>query len=70
VVCRGVLEVRCEGKRSLGRPRLRWEDTIKWILKKWGGLDCSGLGLGQVACAGECGNDPSGSITFREFLPS
>jgi hypothetical protein len=21
-----------EGKRSLGRPRLRWVDTVKWIL--------------------------------------
>jgi len=26
---------RCGGKRPLGRPRLRWEDNIKWILKKW-----------------------------------
>ena len=47
---RGVLEVRCEGKRSLERPRLRWEeDTIKRILKKWSGLDCFGLiGAGGV----------------------
>jgi hypothetical protein len=28
---------RCGGKRQLGRHRLRWEDNIKWILKKW---DC------------------------------
>jgi len=26
---------RCGGKRPLGRPRLRWEDNIKWMLKKW-----------------------------------
>jgi hypothetical protein len=25
-----------EGKRSLGRPKLRWEDNIRWILRKWG----------------------------------
>jgi hypothetical protein len=24
-----------EGKRPLRRPRLRWEDNIKMILKKW-----------------------------------
>jgi hypothetical protein len=32
-----VLVVRCEGKRPLGRPRLRWEDNIKWIFKMWDG---------------------------------
>jgi hypothetical protein len=24
---------RPEGKGALGRPRCRWEDNIKWILK-------------------------------------
>ena len=24
-----------EGKRPLGRPRLRWEDNIKMELQKW-----------------------------------
>ena len=24
-----------EGKRSLGRPRRRWEDIIKWIYRNW-----------------------------------
>jgi hypothetical protein len=24
-----------EGKRLLGRPRHRWEDNLKWVLKKW-----------------------------------
>jgi len=29
-----------EGKRLLGRLRLRWEDNIKWIFRKWvGGMD-------------------------------
>jgi hypothetical protein len=24
-----------ERKRVLGRPRRRWEDNTKWILRKW-----------------------------------
>jgi hypothetical protein len=30
-----------EGKRSLGRPRRRWEDNIKMYLREmgWGGVD-------------------------------
>jgi hypothetical protein len=28
----GVLVRRPEGKRPLGRPRRRWEDTIKWVV--------------------------------------
>jgi hypothetical protein len=30
-----------EGKRSLGRPRRRWEDNIKLGLREtgWGGMD-------------------------------
>jgi hypothetical protein len=31
----GVLEVKPEGKRPLGRPRHRWEEyIIKWMLEK------------------------------------
>ena len=30
-----VLVGKREGKRSLGRPRRRWEDNIKWIFRKW-----------------------------------
>jgi hypothetical protein len=62
-----------EGKRPLGRPRRRREDNIKadlqevgcgvmdWIEQvkdraRWGGGTC------------ECGNEPSGSIKFGEFL--
>jgi hypothetical protein len=26
------------GKRPLGRPKYRWEDNIKRIFKKWGGV--------------------------------
>jgi hypothetical protein len=32
-----ILVGRPEGRRPLGRPRLRWEDNIKWIFKKWDG---------------------------------
>jgi hypothetical protein len=36
-----VLVVRPEGKTSLGRPGLRWEDNIKMDLKEvgWRGMD-------------------------------
>jgi hypothetical protein len=35
-----ILVGRPEGRRPLGRPRLRWEDNIKWIFKAWdGGMD-------------------------------
>ena len=41
---RGVYRVlvgKPEGKRSLGRPRRRWEDNIKMDLQEvgWGGMD-------------------------------
>ena len=31
---------KCEGKRPLGRPRLRWEDNIKMDLQEEG---CGGM---------------------------
>jgi len=36
-----VLMGRPEGKRPLGRPRIRWEDNIKMDFQKvgWGGMD-------------------------------
>jgi hypothetical protein len=44
-----------EGKRSLGRPRRRWEDNIKMDLQEAGegswGLDGFGSGYGQVGRA-------------------
>jgi hypothetical protein len=32
---------KAEGKRSLGRPRRRWVDSIKTVLREigWGGMD-------------------------------
>ena len=47
---RGVYRVlvgKPEGKRPLGRPRLRWEDNIKMDLQEVGG-GCGGLdGVGS-----------------------
>jgi len=61
-----------EGKRPLGRSRLRWEDNIKMDLLEVGcgryGMYRSGSGYGQLADACECGNEPSVSIKCREFL--
>jgi hypothetical protein len=36
-----VLVGKPEGRRPLGRPRRRWEDTIKMDLREvgWGGMD-------------------------------
>jgi hypothetical protein len=44
-----VLVGKPEGKRPLGRPRIRWEDSIKMGLQDVGcghGLDCFGSGQG------------------------
>jgi hypothetical protein len=63
-----------EGKRPLGRTRLRWVDNIRMDLQEvgCGYVDWIGLpqdrGQGQLADACECGNEPSGSITCGEFL--
>ena len=32
-----VLVGKPEGKRSLGRPRRRWEEILRWIFRKWEG---------------------------------
>ena len=34
-----VLVGKPEGKRPVGRPRCRWEDNIKWIFRKWEGVE-------------------------------
>jgi hypothetical protein len=36
-----ILVGKPEGKRPLGRPRHRWEDNIKMVLREigWGGMD-------------------------------
>ena len=65
---RGVYRVllrKPEGRRPLGRPKRRWVDNIRmWVY----GLDWAGPEQRQVADACECGNEPSGSVKFGEFL--
>jgi hypothetical protein len=64
---RGVYRVlmgKPEGKRPLGRPRLRWEDNIKMDLQEmgcgvWTGSSWLRIGTGG-AC--ECGGELLGSI--------
>jgi hypothetical protein len=66
-----VLVDKLERRRSLEKPRCRWEDNIKMDLREvgWGhGVDRSGLREGQVAGSCECGNEPSGSIKCGEFF--
>jgi hypothetical protein len=60
-----VLVGKPEGKRPLGRPRRRWENGIRMVLREIGlggcGLDSTVSGQGPVAGCCECGDEPSGS---------
>jgi hypothetical protein len=49
--CR-VLVGRPEGKRPLGRHRLRWEDNIKIDLQEVGGRDMNWIGLLGIGTGG------------------
>ena len=45
--------------------------TLKWTFKKWDGEAWTAvlwLRIGTVAGACECGNEPSSSIKFGQFL--
>jgi hypothetical protein len=55
-----VLVRNSEGKRPLGRPRLRWEDGIRMDLREigLGGVDSNSSGQGPVAGCCECGIEP------------
>jgi len=46
-------------------PWGRWEDNIKIALQE---VERGGGWYGQVAGTCECGNEPSGSIKYGEFL--
>ena len=67
-----VLVEKPEGKRSLRKPRYRWEDNIKMDLQEmgWGGMDWIDVSKdrGQLVGSCECCNDLSGSTKCREFL--
>ena len=60
-----------EGKRPLGRPGRRWVDNIRMDLQEVGCVYMDWIGLAQdrqLAEACECGNEPSGSMKYGEFL--
>jgi hypothetical protein len=61
-----------KGKRPLGTPRRRWVDNIKMDLVEigWGGMDWIGLAQdrGKVDSSCESGNEPPGSIYYRETI--
>jgi hypothetical protein len=59
-----------EGRIPLARSRCRWVINIKMDLGeiRWGGVDWSGSGYGQVECSCECSNEPSGSIQCWETI--
>jgi hypothetical protein len=42
-----ILVGRLEGRRPLGRPRLRWEDNIKMDLREIGFVDMDWIHLAQ-----------------------
>jgi hypothetical protein len=47
-----VLVGKPEGKRPLGRPRLRWEDNISWIFKKLEGVVGTGWSRLRIGIGG------------------
>ena len=81
VACMGEGRVACsvlvgkpEGKRPLGRPRLRWEDNIKMDLQEVGGGCGDWMELAQDRdrwrALVEYGKEPSGSENAGKFLTS
>ena len=60
-----------EGKRPREDPGVDGRITLRWIFRKldvrsW--IDRCGSGYEQVAGTCECGNEPSVSIKYGEFL--
>ena len=62
-----------KGTRHFGKLCLDGSILLKYIFNKYDvgrGLDCSGSGQGEVVGVGfcECGNEPSVSIKYGDFL--
>jgi hypothetical protein len=54
-----------------GDPGIDGRIILRWILRKWDvGVKTgpSWLKIGKLAGTCECGNEPSGSIKFGEYL--
>jgi hypothetical protein len=67
-----VLVGKPEERRPMGRPRHRLVDNIRMDLQEVGCGCMEWIGLAQdrdtLADACECGNEPSGSVKYVEFL--
>ena len=57
-------------RKTHTRVRRRWEGNIKMDVQQvgLGRIDCIGLAEEQVACACECGDEPSVSVQSDELL--
>jgi len=59
-------------REPLGRPRCRWVDNIRMDLQEVGCGYMDWIGLAQDRdgwrALVECGNEPSGSVKYGEFL--
>jgi len=66
-----ILVGKPEGERPLGRPGLNGRIILKWIFRNWDVGAWTGsiwLKIGTGGGHFNCGNEPSGSIKYREFL--
>ena len=57
-----------EGKRTLGRPRCRWEDNIKMDLREVGCDPRDWIALAEVAGLSKGGNEPLGSLKASQLV--
>ena len=68
-----VLVWKHEGKGPLGRPRRKWENNIKGILRKWKGVVGTGWSWLRIGVRGsicEYRDEISGSKNAGNFLSS
>jgi hypothetical protein len=70
-VC-NILVGKPEGKKTLGRPKHRWEGNIKMDMKEIGWVSMDWIYLvqdrGQMVDCCEYGNECTGSVVYGEFL--
>jgi hypothetical protein len=70
-VCTGFWWGNLRERDNWGDPGVDGRIILRWIFKKWDVGVWTGLSwlrIGQVVGTCECGNEPSGSIIFGEFL--